>query len=105
MPVVITGMMGWLMLEAYLGIVAACLPSIRFLFKGFSPESVINSIRSALSLHSLRSNHSRMNDDGTGSQRGLQARSQESGVDNVGGVELKKPEHAHTAVPTGAHAV
>ena len=58
------------MLEAYLGILAACLPTIRFLFKGLSPESVISSIRSALSLHSLRSTHSHINDDGTASPRG-----------------------------------
>ncbi|KAF2692091.1 hypothetical protein K458DRAFT_381916 [Lentithecium fluviatile CBS 122367] len=43
---VITGMMSWLLLEAYFGILAACLPTVRFLFRGLSPESVINSIRS-----------------------------------------------------------
>ncbi|KAF2734161.1 hypothetical protein EJ04DRAFT_437644 [Polyplosphaeria fusca] len=59
---VITGMLYWMMVEICLGLVAACLPTIRFLFKGFSPESVVSSIRSALSLHSLRSHHSRIDD-------------------------------------------
>lgn len=69
--VVITGMMSWLQLEAYLGILASCLPTIRFLFEGLSPDSVISSIRSDLSLHSLRTTHSHIVDDGVGSHRGL----------------------------------
>ncbi|KAH6670379.1 hypothetical protein B0J14DRAFT_670688 [Halenospora varia] len=56
----ITGQLYWLLVEAGVGLFASCLPTVRFLFKGFSPESVISSIRSALSLHSLRSNHSRI---------------------------------------------
>jgi len=78
--VIITGMMSWLQLEAFLGILAACLPTIRFLFRGLSPESVVNSIRSALSLHSLHSGHSRMADDGVrgaGSPQVLKAGSSE----------------------------
>ena len=35
--------------------IVACLPTLRPLFRGASPESVIQSIRSKLSLQSLRS--------------------------------------------------
>jgi len=58
----ITGTLYWSMVEVGVGLLAVCLPTIRFLFRGLSPESVINSIRSAFSLHSLRSQHSRMYD-------------------------------------------
>ena len=47
------------MVESSLGILGACLPTLRPMFKGFSPESVIRSIRSALSLHSLGSRRSK----------------------------------------------
>ena len=46
------------MVENGLGLFAACLPTFRFAFKGFSPESLAASIRSALSLHSIRRSHS-----------------------------------------------
>lgn len=48
----------WSLVEASLAIVSACLPTIRPLFKGLSPESVIGSIRSLFSLHSIRSRFS-----------------------------------------------
>lgn len=65
--------MSWLLLEAHLGILAACLPTIHVLFKGLSPESVINSIRSVLSLHSLNFTRSQIVDDEETSHRGLVA--------------------------------
>ena len=46
------------MLEAGLALIACCLPTLRFLFKGLSPESVIRSVRSIISLHSLGSQKS-----------------------------------------------
>ena len=46
----------WPLVESCLGIVAACLPTLRPLFQGMSPESVIRSIRSALSLQSFSGN-------------------------------------------------
>lgn len=55
------------MIESSLGILGACLPALRPIFRGFSPESVIRSIRSALSLDSLGSRHSK-----TGSERSKQ---------------------------------
>ena len=42
-------------MEPTLGVVGACLPTVGPLFKGISPESVIRSIRSQISLPSLRS--------------------------------------------------
>lgn len=49
----------WSQVEAGIAIVAACLPTLRPLFKGNSPESLINSLRSVFSLQSLESGGSR----------------------------------------------
>lgn len=64
------------------GLLAACLPTIRFLFKGLSPESVINSIRSALSLHSLRSVHSRIPERSTqyGNMQDVESNKSQTGI-------------------------
>lgn len=43
------------MVELGVGMIAICLPTLRPLFRGWSPESIIRSIRSALSLRSLYS--------------------------------------------------
>ena len=43
------------MVELGVGIIAICLPTLRPLFRGWSPESILRSIRSALSLRSLNS--------------------------------------------------
>ena len=45
----------WTSIEPTLGVIGACLPTLGPLFQGVSPESVIRSIRSQISLHSLRS--------------------------------------------------
>ncbi|MCJ1356783.1 MAG: hypothetical protein MMC33_006779 [Icmadophila ericetorum] len=55
----ITELLYWGMIECGLGLFAACLPTLRFLFKGFSIESIAASVRSALSLQSMRSENSR----------------------------------------------
>ena len=47
--------MFWGMLEIGVAMVAACLPVLRPLFRGWSPESIINSLRSAISLRSMGS--------------------------------------------------
>ncbi|KAF2750984.1 hypothetical protein M011DRAFT_455943 [Sporormia fimetaria CBS 119925] len=44
--------MYWTIPETCIAVVGACLPTLRPLFRGWSPESVIGSIRSALSLSS-----------------------------------------------------
>lgn len=49
----------WVIIEASLAIISACLPTIRPVFRGMSPESVIRSVRSVFSLNSLRSNGSK----------------------------------------------
>lgn len=43
------------MIELGVGMIAICLPTLRPLFRGWSPESIIRSIRSALSLRSFHS--------------------------------------------------
>ena len=43
------------MVELGVGIIAICLPTLRPLFRGWSPESILRSIRSALSLRSIHS--------------------------------------------------
>ena len=43
------------MVELGVGMIAICLPTLRPLFRGWSPESIIRSIRSALSLNSIHS--------------------------------------------------
>lgn len=45
----------WTSIEPTLGVVGACLPTLGPLFKGVSPESIIRSIRSQISLPSMRS--------------------------------------------------
>ncbi len=47
------------MLEAGLSLIAGCLPSVYIIFAKSSLESIIASIRSANSLHSIRSDRSR----------------------------------------------
>ena len=49
----------WVVIEASLAIVSACLPTLRPVFRGMSPESVIRSVRRVFSLGSLGSNDSK----------------------------------------------
>lgn len=49
----------YLEIEASLGIVTVSIPCLRPLFRGMSPESVLASVRSMLSLHSLHSGSSK----------------------------------------------
>ena len=49
----------WVVIEASLAIVSACLPTLRPIFRGMSLESVIRSVRRVFSLGSLRSNDSK----------------------------------------------
>jgi hypothetical protein len=44
--------MYWTIPESCMAVVCACLPTLRPLFHGWSPESLIGSVRSAVSLHS-----------------------------------------------------
>lgn len=50
---VISILMFWGMLEMGVAMVTVCLPTLRALFQGWSPESIIRTIRSALSLGSF----------------------------------------------------
>ena len=52
---VVSLLLFWGMLELGVGMIAICLPTLRPLFRDWSPESIMRSIRSALSLHSIHS--------------------------------------------------
>ena len=43
------------MVELGLGVVVACLPTLRTLLGSFSPDAIISNFRSVFSLHSLKS--------------------------------------------------
>lgn len=52
---VVSLLLFWGMVELGVGMIAVCLPTLRPLFHGWSPESIIRSIRSALSIRSIHS--------------------------------------------------
>lgn len=54
-PASVSLILFWPMIEMGVALVTACLPTLRPLLHGLSPESMIQSIRSNLSLSSLRS--------------------------------------------------
>ncbi|KAI9666120.1 MAG: hypothetical protein M1821_004055 [Bathelium mastoideum] len=73
----------WAMLESGLGLVACCLPTLRFLFGKWTPDNMLRSIRSMLSLDSLRSQESRRGE-----------RLPEGDTNSTGSRKpLSKPEH------------
>lgn len=49
----------WGMVELGVGMIAICLPTLRPLIAGVSPESIIRSVRSAISLRSIHSGSGR----------------------------------------------
>lgn len=53
--VTVSTILYWSMIEAGLAIIAACLPTLQFLVRKVSIDSMVNSVRSALSLRSMRS--------------------------------------------------
>ena len=56
--VTVSTILYWSMIEAGLGIIAACLPTLHFLVRKTSIASIVNSVRSAFSLPSLNSERS-----------------------------------------------
>ncbi|CAF9908946.1 hypothetical protein IMSHALPRED_007544 [Imshaugia aleurites] len=57
----------WSIIEASLNIVAACLPTLGPLVADFSVQSAVRSVRSAISLHSIRSRGSSISKHSNGS--------------------------------------
>lgn len=57
-------MVVWSLIEVGIAITAACLPTFRSLFRGSFLESMLGSIRSALSLHSVGKAFKRQRDNG-----------------------------------------
>lgn len=54
---VVSIMLFWTMIEVGVAVIAACLPTLRPLFDGRTPESIVHSLRSVWSLRSLRNEH------------------------------------------------
>lgn len=54
----LTPIVYWPMIEASLGVIAACLPTLRPLFKGWSVERFIAGIRSSFTLRSSNADSS-----------------------------------------------
>ena len=63
---VVSLLLFWGMLELGVGMIAICLPTLRPLFAGWSPESIIRSIRSAIFLRSVHSGGSKGSKGSTG---------------------------------------
>ncbi|KAI9743050.1 MAG: hypothetical protein M1818_003345 [Claussenomyces sp. TS43310] len=59
-----TNVMVWGYVEAGVGVIAACLPTLRPLLNSRMPESIVNSVRSKLSLNSIRSPRRLSDSDG-----------------------------------------
>ena len=53
--VTVSTILYWSMIEAGLAVIAACLPTLQFLIRKVSLDGMISSVRSALSLQSMRS--------------------------------------------------
>jgi hypothetical protein len=57
------------MVESGLGVLAACLPTQYALFGSTGLQSIVNSVRSAISLHSIRSATQNISANGSGYMR------------------------------------
>ena len=66
---VLTTVAVWSQVEAGIAVIAACSPSIRPLFHRKSLESLVDSLRSAMSLHSLNNPQHRLNHDNDPTRR------------------------------------
>lgn len=69
----------WTMLESALAIISACLPTLRPAFHGWSPESMVQSVRSKMSLQSLRSDSKETQDVKQSSDKRYPSFSESSG--------------------------
>lgn len=85
----------WTSIEPTLGVIGACLPTLRPFFSGISPESVIRSIRSQISLHSLRSPRASPKGSPKGS-RNTTSRTENSSESNERFVHVERAEGSDT---------
>ncbi|KUJ17954.1 uncharacterized protein LY89DRAFT_683928 [Mollisia scopiformis] len=83
----------WTSIEPCMGVIGACLPSLRPIFLGFSPESLVGSIRSVLSLRSMGSRDSR----GRSKKDSQRLREPSESVDGASG---KSFENIHDKFPS-----
>jgi hypothetical protein len=76
------------MIEAGLGIIAACLPTLRPLFKGWSVEDFLANMKSTFTLRSTTASSTW---DGTGRSKGSRSDEESLGSSNEG--QLYKPKY------------
>lgn len=82
-PGIVNVMLFWGTLEANVGMVACCLPTLRPLFSSISIESIVNSARSVRSLRSWSSGGHRSNRSQTESQTELRLSISSGGGNHV----------------------
>lgn len=83
-----------------MAVISACLPPMRPIFRGMSPESILGSIRERISLHSMRgSNHSKESNGSKGSKGSHPSR---RGFSNL--KDPRKPETESTSSQIELHS-
>ncbi|KAG9236802.1 hypothetical protein BJ875DRAFT_503134 [Amylocarpus encephaloides] len=95
----LTPIIYWPMIEAALGVVAACLPTLRPLFKGWSIESFMEGVRSTFT---LRSTTGSAWERTGGSRDDVESASQSS---SVGFNKIYKPNNDSTKLETNIEIV
>ena len=85
--------MYWTIPETCMAVVCACLPSLRPLFHGWSPESLVGSVRSAFSLHSLGQQRSQTSSENR-SRHGFKNMQLTEGTRNVSHEDVEMPSSA-----------
>jgi len=86
-----TNAMVWSFVEVAVGTVAACIPTLRPIINARTPESIVNSVRSAITLNSLSSSARR---------RALQSSVGASGTDLKDFEQLTSSRSNHDANST-----
>ncbi|EHL03031.1 hypothetical protein M7I_1005 [Glarea lozoyensis 74030] len=97
----LTPIVYWPMISASVGIIAACLPTLRPLFKGWSVELFIANMKSTFT---LRSTTASSHWDGTGRSKGSRSGDEESLGSSTGG-HLYKPGRNENKFETNVEIV
>lgn len=98
-PGIVSILMLWGYLEIGVAIIAACLPMLRPLFQSWSIESVIRSVRSAISLGSFGSNNRFSPIDKGGPERS-ESETAIAGIQGSG-----EPQHGLVSIDVEAYAM
>jgi len=89
----------WSSVEPCMGVIGVCLPAIRQLFAGYSPESVLGSIRSALSVRSRGSVSSK------DSSRGVKTKESTENMERIPSTSNQSREKYELGSKEGSNAV